>query len=258
MAFILNREKLSHPSVVYCFTSLKHCFGGPSVRTAWDKKEIQTLFSLFTWNCITGQMATTCVRVKYIQHNAGSAGTTAEGFCEAGDFVLFSYQTVSHACSSIRSAAFVWLRPERWLLYAATQSYRICRQKCLSPTAAQGSPLLAVSNIFCSTSLEMRRSVYGNRSQAGAGGSCLFVLVDKQCIKHLWWAGEGAASWIPNSNFEFSGGGEISAKLSAWDTLCVSLMGNGKHQQLPALKCILSLSPLNFLSTFWSHLENQI
>lgn len=175
MAFILNRDKLSHPSVVYCFTSLKHCFGGPSVRTAWDKKEILTLSSLYTWNCITGQMATMCVRVKYVQHNAGSTGTTAEGFCEAGDFVLFPYQTVSHACSSIRSAAFVWLRTEWWLVYAVTQSYRICRQKCLFPTAAQSSPLLTVSNIFCSTSLEMSWSVYGNRSRAGAGGSvCSF------------------------------------------------------------------------------------
>lgn len=74
-----------------------------------------------------------CVCVKYVQYNAGSTGTTAEGFCEIGDFVLFSYQMVSHGCSSIRSAAFVWLRPERWLVYIATQSYRICRKNVFFP-----------------------------------------------------------------------------------------------------------------------------
>lgn len=105
-------EKNVSPICGDCFSSLKHCFGEPSVRTAWYKKEIQTLFSLYMWNCITGQMATTCVDVKYVQYNAGSTGTTAESFCETGDFVLFSYQVVSEACSLLRSAVFVWSRPE--------------------------------------------------------------------------------------------------------------------------------------------------
>lgn len=39
--------------------------------------------------------------------------------------------------------------------------------------------------------------------------------------------------------------------------LCVSLMGNGKHQQLQAFKCILSLSLLYFLNTLLSYLENN-
>lgn len=34
MAFISNGEKMSRLSVVHCFSSLKHCFGEPSVRTA--------------------------------------------------------------------------------------------------------------------------------------------------------------------------------------------------------------------------------
>jgi len=117
-------------------------------------------------------MAATCVHAKYVQHSAGSTGTTAAGCCEIGDSVLFSYQTVSHARSSIRSAPFVWLRPEWWPVYAVTQSYEIHRQKCLFPTAAQGFPFLTISNILYATSLEeMSQSVYRNRSQAGAGGS---------------------------------------------------------------------------------------
>lgn len=193
---------MSHPSVLYCFSSLKHCFGEPSVRTAWYKKEILTLFSLHTWNCSTGQMATTCVRVKYVQHNAGSTGTTAEGFREIGDFVLFSYQMVSHTCSS---AAFVWLRPEWWLVYAVTQSYRICRQKCLFPTAAQGSPFLTISSIFYSTSLEMSRSVVRELLPGWSRRLCLclFLLVDEQFIKHLRGAREGTASWILNGVLSF-------------------------------------------------------
>lgn len=133
-------------------------------------------------------MATACVRVKYVQYNTGGTGTTGEGFCGTGD-VLFSYQTVSHACSLIRSAPFVWSRPEWWLVYTATRSYRICRQKRIFHAAAGGSPFLAISNSFYFTGLEMSQSMYGNCCQAGAA-LCLFLLVDKRCIKLLWWAGE--------------------------------------------------------------------
>lgn len=60
-----------------------------------------------------------------------------EGFWQMGDFVLISYQTVSQAHSSIRSAVFVWSRPECCLVHAAAQSYRICRQNPFFPTITQ-------------------------------------------------------------------------------------------------------------------------
>lgn len=132
--------------------------------------------------------------VRAIQHR--QYRNHREGFCGTGDVVLFSYQTVSHACSLIRSAAFVWSRPEWWLVYAATQSYRICRQKCIFHDAAGGSLFLAISNSFYFTGLEMSRSMYGNCYQAGAA-LCLFLLVDKWCIKLLWWARGGSSQLNP-------------------------------------------------------------
>lgn len=62
------------------------------------------------------------MHVKYIQYNAGSAGTMAEGSCEIGDSVLFSYQAVSDAYGLIRSVAFVWSRTESWLGYSAPKA----------------------------------------------------------------------------------------------------------------------------------------
>lgn len=77
MAFISNGErKKSYLSVVYCFSSLKHCFCTPTVETTWYRKEILTLCSLRTRNCITGQMTTTCECVKDVQHRAGRMGTS--------------------------------------------------------------------------------------------------------------------------------------------------------------------------------------
>lgn len=60
-------------------------------------------------------------------------GNLTEGFSDIGDFVLISYQTVSPACSSIRSVVFVWSRPECCLVNTATQSYRTRRQNPFFP-----------------------------------------------------------------------------------------------------------------------------
>lgn len=97
-------------------------------------------------------------------------GNLTEGFWQIGDFVLISYQMVSHACSSIRSAVFVWSRPECCLVGAASQSYRICRQ---NPFFSHSSTVLkaflsSLLVFFDSTSLEMSQSDCGSCSQAGA------------------------------------------------------------------------------------------
>lgn len=97
-----------------------------------------------------------------------------EGFWQMGDFVLISYQTVSQARSLIRSAVFVWSRPECCLVHAATQSYRICRQNPFFShyNSVQKAFLSSLLGILDSTSLEMSQSDDGNCSQAGAFSSC--------------------------------------------------------------------------------------
>lgn len=104
------------------------------------------------------------------------------------------------------------------------------------------SSLLA---IFFSTSLEMSQSDCGNCSQAGAFCSCWWM-----------WAGEGAASWIPNGTSEFPGR-DFSRVVCLRHALC-QLDGKCKTSTITNPQCIVSLSPLDFLNSFWSHIENQI
>lgn len=76
MAFISNGEKKkSLPSVVCCFISAKCCFSEPTMITTLCRKEILTLCSLWTRNCITSQMTATCVCGEDVQHRAGGMGT---------------------------------------------------------------------------------------------------------------------------------------------------------------------------------------
>lgn len=81
--------KKSQPSVVYCFSSLKYCFGEPAAGTTWYRKETLTLCSLCTRNCITGQMTATCVLVKDVQHRTGRMGTSLRVSDRLG--ILFSF-----------------------------------------------------------------------------------------------------------------------------------------------------------------------
>lgn len=75
--------------MVYYFSSLKYCLGEPTVGTTWTKKEILTLCSLCTRNCVTGQMTNTCLHVEDVQHRAGRMGTSLRVSDRLG--LLFSF-----------------------------------------------------------------------------------------------------------------------------------------------------------------------